>query len=601
MTQFELNINKGKARQMKNNINASDANKTSLLPRFKEVAKFGKAVTFVGSAAENGEQERISWTDLHKNARAMAAALQASGVKQGDHIALLGLTSRTLVTALQAVWLAGACVNMLPIPMRMNSVAEFINQTRAHVLHSDAGLLLIDDDIASLYEPEKGDPPVVRLNTLRASADSLTGDDYRSVPEDPDRLAILQFTSGSTSIPKGVMIPHRAVCANVDAMNEVVALDVEKDVLVSWLPLYHDMGLIGILTTAMILGSELILAAPQDFLSRPANWMRWLSAYRGTMTAGPNFSYILATRALRRMSDSGETLDLGRMRLALNGAEPIDPDSVDKFLAAAGKHGFPAGAAFCAFGMAEVTIAGTFPPVMRGMLCDTVDRDALEKDGLARPAGPGSAASRRLPLLGSPVPGLEMRICDPRTGKVLADREVGELQIKGTSVTSGYYKRPELTAKLLQDAWLHTGDLGYFVPGPDKGPPELVLCGRIKDVIIIAGRNIYPEDIERAAAEVDNVRAGNVVAFGIDGGKGKESVVVVAEVSVESDADRDDIRNKIRYRVISVCGIPPKDIVLVNKGTLPKTSSGKLQRSLCKEQYKKYKKERSAATGLQDK
>jgi len=179
-----------------------------------------------------------------------------------------------------------------------------------------------------------------------------------------------------------------------------------------------------------------------------------------------------------------------------------------------------------------------------------------------------------------------MRICDPETGKILKEREIGELQIKGTSVTPGYFKRPDLTETLLKDGWLHTGDLGYFVTGPDNGPRELVLCGRLKDVIIIAGRNIYPEDIERAAGSVDGVRAGNVIAFGIDSIKGKESVIVVAEVKTD---DLEDIRKKIRYRVISICGIPPKDIVLVQPGSLPKTSSGKLQRSLCKQQYKENK------------
>ena len=558
----------------------------SLLPRIRKAASGNATVTFVGSAAGPEELQTISWNKLHHDALAVAAALQSRGVVPGDHIALLGLTSRPLITALQGVWLAGACVNMLPIPMRMNSMAEFAAQTRAHLIYSEAKMLLLDTGLASFYEPEKGDPPLVLLGDLMPGSGGPKSEDYREVEDDPDRLAILQFTSGSTSVPKGVMLPHRTICANIDAMDERVVLDINKDVLVSWLPLYHDMGLIGVMTTSMIKGCSLVLAAPQDFLSSPANWIRWMHEYKGTITAGPNFSYILATRALRRMTDSGETLDLSKMRLALNGAEPVDPDTVEKFVAAAQKHGFRPGAEFCAFGMAEVTIAGTFPPVMRGMVCDAVDRVALETDRVARPADPALPTTRRLPLLGWPVSGLEMRICDPETGRILKEREIGELQIKGTSVTPGYFKRPDLTETLLKDGWLHTGDLGYFVTGPDNGPRELVLCGRLKDVIIIAGRNIYPEDIERAAGSVDGVRAGNVIAFGIDSSKGKESVIVVAEVKTD---DLEDIRKKIRYRVISICGIPPKDIVLVQPGSLPKTSSGKLQRSLCKQQYKENK------------
>jgi fatty-acyl-CoA synthase len=558
----------------------------SLLPRIRNAARGNSNIIFTGSAAGQEELQTVSWNLLHKDALAVAAGLQAHGIVPGDHIALLGLTSRPLITAIQGTWLAGACVNLVPIPMRMNSMAEFAAQTRAHLIYSDAKVLLLDTGLASFYEPQKDDPPLILLGDLMPGPGGPKSDDYCEVKDDPERLAILQFTSGSTSVPKGVMLPHRVICANIDAMDEVVNLDTKKDVLVSWLPLYHDMGLIGILTTSMIKGCSLVLAAPQDFLSSPASWMRWLHDHRGTITAGPNFSYVLATRALRRISDSGENLDLSRMRLALNGAEPVDPDTVEKFVAAAQKHGFRPGAEFCAFGMAEVTIAGTFPPVMRGMVCDAVDRNALEAERVARPADPALPDTRRLPLLGLPVPGLEMRICEPETEKVLEEREIGELQIRGTSVTTGYYKRSDLTKTLLKGGWLHTGDLGYFVSGPDNGPRELVLCGRLKDVIIIAGRNIYPEDIERAAGSVEGVRAGNVIAFGIDSSKGKESVIVVAEVKKDN---LEEIRKLIRYRVISVCGIPPKEIVLVQPGTLPKTSSGKLQRSLCKQQYKESK------------
>ncbi|MDY6826930.1 MAG: AMP-binding protein [Bacillota bacterium] len=555
---------------------------TSLLPRLRLAASGKNSITFVGSAAGNEDRQIVPWRTLHEEALAAAAVLQARGVKPGDHIALLGLTSRPLVTAIQAVWLVGACVIMLPIPMRMNSISEFISQTRAHLHSGNAKILLLASDLAALYKPQEGDPAVILLDELLPVPDEPPSYSYQPVDDNPDRLAILQFTSGSTSAPKGVMLPHRVVCANIDAMDELIKLDLEDDVLVSWLPLYHDMGLIGILTTSMSKGCSLILSAPQDFLNKPADWMRWMSNYRGTITAGPNFSYILATRALRRMNDSGEILDLSKIRMALNGAEPIDPDSVEKFVEAASQHGFRPGAEFCAFGMAEVTIAGTFPPLMRGITCDSVNRSALETEGIARPADPSLPSTRRFPLLGSPVPGLQMRITDPETGLPLPPRKVGELQVRGASVTTGYYNRPDLTEKLFDDDWLHTGDLGYFVTGPDGQTEELVICGRLKDVIIIAGRNVYPEDIERAAGTVDGVRKGNVIAFSTDSGRGKESVIIVAEVKEGSHAE---IRKKIRYRVLGVCGVKTKEIILVKPGTLPKTSSGKLQRSLCRKQY----------------
>ncbi|HOA36566.1 MAG TPA: AMP-binding protein [Bacillota bacterium] len=556
-----------------------------LVPRICRAAAGPHAVTFIGSAAGGPEAApvRVAWEQLHKDARAAAAALQARGVAPGDHVALLGPTSRALVTAVQAIWLAGGCMIMLPIPLRFTSVEDFMQQTRSLLKSGNVSLLLIDPEMAAFYVPAPGDPPVVPLSEIQPGGEgALSEDDYRAVPDDPCRLAVLQFTSGSTAEPKGVMLPHHVIGANIDGMVEAAKVTAD-DTIVSWLPLYHDMGLIGMLTVSMTVGCSLVLASPLDFTNRPGDWMRWMSEFRGTITAGPNFSWVLATRALKRMNETGEKLDLSLIRIALNGAEPVDPLAVENFIAAALPHGFRPGAEFCAFGMAEVAIGGSFPPPMRGMICDAVDRVALEREGLARPADPGLPTTRRLPLLGRPVPGLEMRICDPATGDPRGEREVGELEIRGASVTTGYYGRPDLTAELFRNEWLRTGDLAYFAKGPDGGEPELVICGRIKDVIIISGRNIYPEDIERAVGMIEGVRAGNVIAFGVESARRKESIVVVAEV--RGAASLDELRRAIRRRVIEICEVPPRDIVLVQPGTLPKTSSGKLQRSLCRKQY----------------
>ncbi|HOL17852.1 MAG TPA: AMP-binding protein [Bacillota bacterium] len=555
----------------------------SLLPRIRRAAEGPHTITFVGSAAggDGAVPLTLSWAQLHQDALAVAASLQEHGVKPGDHVALLGPTTRPLVTAIQGIWLAGGCVIVLPLPMRMASLDEFMRQTRAHLVHGDVRLLLLDPDLAPFLETRPGDPPVLMLDRVQPGPGRPTASDYREVPDDPHRLAILQFTSGSTAEPKGVMLPHHVIGANIDGMVEAAKVTVD-DIMFSWLPLYHDMGLIGLTTVPMTVGSSLVLASPQDFLAKPGDWMRWLHQFKATITAGPNFSWVLATRALKRMYEEGERLDLSAVRIALNGAEPVDPEAVDRFVDAAAPHGFRPGAVFCAFGMAEVAIGGSFPPPLRGMACDYVDRAALEKEGIARPADPSLDSTRRLPLLGRPVPGLEMRICDPATGEERGEREVGELEIRGTSVTTGYYNRPDLTKELFHDGWLRTGDLAYFTGGPDGGPLELVICGRIKDVIIIAGRNVFPEDLERAIGTQEGVRAGNVIAFGLEGSKGKEAIVVVAEVRTEKPLE---VRRAIRRRVIDVCAVPPRDIVLVQPGTLPKTSSGKLQRSLCRKQY----------------
>lgn len=538
----------------------------SLVARIEQAACREGQVTFV----VGGGEESVAWQELHQEAMRYAAALQARGVRPGDHVALLSPTNRPLVTAIQATWLAGATVVSLPLPMRLGSIEEFAGQTRQRIRNADAKLVVTDPELAAFIAPEPGDPPTLPLPDL----EDADGSGWRRPADDPNRLAILQFTSGSTADPKGVMLPDRTLCANLDAVALAGRLDFDDDVLVSWLPLYHDMGLVGFLTLPMSFGVDLVLGAPQDFTAKPSRWMEWASTYGATATAGPNFAYVLATRALNH----GPRLDLSRLRLALNGAEAIDPANVEAFVEAGRRHGLRPSAVFPAFGMAEVAIGGTFPEPSTGMRTDCVDRRVLETERYAAPSEPQSAGSRRFAILGRPLSGLEIRIVDPDEGVKLRDREVGELEIRGTSVTSGYYKRSEANAGLFHDGWLRTGDLAYTLDG------ELVVCGRIKDVIVVGGRNVLPEDVERAVGAVDGVRAGNVIAFGVESRRARESLVLVVETRADS-SEFPGLTRLIGRRVIDSVGIPARDIVLVSPGTLPKTSSGKLQRSLCKRRF----------------
>jgi fatty-acyl-CoA synthase len=536
---------------------------TGILGRLECAATGSRGITFLGSAGDGGPV-RVPWGRLHEEAQPVAAALQARGVAPGDRVAILGPTSRPLVTAIQATWLAGATVVGLPLPMRLGSIEEFASQTRTRIANADPRLVLVDPELEPFLTTQPGDPPIALLPDLRGNTAR-----WERPPVDPEALAVLQFTCGSTADPKGVTLPERCLVHNIDAIVEGAGLGPD-DVGVSWLPLYHDMGLIGLLMTPMLVGFELGLAPPQDFLAAPGDWMRWMSEMHATVTGGPNFAYALAGRALRRL----DGLDLSRWRIALNGAEPIDPTAVESFLDAGAGHGLDPKSAFCVYGMAEATLAISFPEPGTGMSIDVVDRSALEHDRVARPA-PFGGDTRRLALLGRTLRGLELRVCDPATGQIRGEREVGELELRGASVTPGYWRRADdVTTR--RDGWLRTGDLGYLVEG------EVVVCGRIKDVIIVGGRNVFPEEIESAAASVDGVRAGNVIAFGTEDRRSKEGIVVVAETKSDDPAP---LRDQVVARVRDVVGIPPRDVILVRPGSLPKTSSGKLQRSLCRSQY----------------
>ena len=542
----------------------------TLPSRIQAAARVDGEVVFV----DGDSADVTTWSELHRDARSVAADLVARGVTAGDHVAILGPTSRSLVTAIQATWLCGATLVMLPLPMRMGSLAQFVEQTRNRMRAADVAWVAMDGGLSQFVTFDDSDPPIIDLATVGAGFD---GAELPVAEVTADELAVLQFTSGSTSEPKGVMLTHGQVCANLDAIIEASRFTAD-DVVVSWLPLYHDMGLIGLLCTPMTTGAGLVQCAPQDFLVRPLRWMSRISQHGGTITAGPNFSYALATRALRRADGLDVDLDLSSLRICLNGAEPVDPDGFRSFFEAGARFGLPPEAAFPAFGMAELCIGGCFPEPGRGLRTDVMDGRVLEHEHLAVPVEVGAPGARELAVLGRPVPGLEMRVVDPSTRAPRREREVGELQIRGTSVTLGYYRQPIETEELLVGGWLHTGDLAYFVDG------ELVMCGRIKDVIIVGGRNVYPQDIEAVVGRLDEVRTGNVIAFGVDGAHSKQHIVVVAETRTD---DADGLRRAITRAVTDEIGIPPREVVLVDAGTIPKTSSGKLQRAACRTDYER--------------
>ena len=532
-------------------------------------SKGSNTVTFMSGETA----DKLTWAELHRAALSLAVSLNKQGFRHGDRIALLGNTSKDFVTAMQATWLIGATVVVLPLPFRLSSMDQFKSDSIDRVNDAEVAGVIVDRTLAAFIQPKElkkqTGAKLILLSELASENRDIAK--FKKPNYQPDDLAILQFTSGSTSAPKGVMLSNSNICANLDAISTGANTNRTSDVIVSWLPLYHDMGLIGCLVNSMANGLDLVIGAPNDFLSSPLRWMMWISDFSGTATAGPNFSYALAARALKK---SKVILDLSKLRIALNGAEPVDPKTVANFVEAGARHGLRPEAVFPAFGMAEVCIAGAFPEPMTGLRTDKISTKLFEEQGLASLAD--SEEFSEFAILGGPVEGLEFRIQDPQSGDVLAERKVGELQIRGTSLTTGYFKKEKETAASFIDGWFKTGDLAYLTDG------ELVLCGRIKDLIIIGGRNIYPQDIEKVVGEIPDVRTGNVIAFGTKANI-KESIVVVAETKIKSGFA--ELVTQIKSSVLATVGVPASTVTLVSPSSLPKTSSGKLQRAKCKASF----------------
>jgi fatty-acyl-CoA synthase len=539
------------------------------------------------SAAESprgmttGEPRQPVWTgwrEVHDTARRMAADLVGDGLRPGASVGVLAGEPARIAPAAQAVWLAGGSVTMLHQPTPRTDLAVWAEDTVRVLDMIGAGLVLLGapfDPLADVLT-QRGITvrPVASLGGAHAEGDPPPLPD---VAHGEDDTVLLQLTSGSTAEPKAVRITHRNLYANLTAMVEASELRIDRDVMVSWLPLFHDMGMVGFLTVPMTVGLELVKVTPADFLGRPLLWAELISKYGGTVSAAPNFAYAVLARQLARAQEG--SLDLSSMRFALNGAEPIDPDAVAAFTGAGGRFGLRPESVVAAYGMAETVLGVSFARIDTGLEVDVVDAEELEAHRRAVPAKPDADRPvRRFPLLGPPLPGLAARVVDDQ-GRVLGDREVGTIQLRGESVTPGYLTVHGPVATQDVEGWLDTGDQGYLTEG------TVVVCGRIKDVIIMGGRNIYPTDIERAAAEVDGVRAGNAVAVRLDAGSGvgasrRESFLVVVESRRAGDAEAEQlIRKEVTSRVAASVGARPARVVVLAPGSLPKTPSGKLRRS----------------------
>ena len=517
---------------------------------------------------------RRPWSEVHGTALGMADALRrpdgdTPALTHGGAVGVLAGDPASIAPLAQAVWLTGGSVTMLHQPTARTDLMHWAEDTVAVLRMIDASTVVLGppfDGLAPVLT-ERG-IPFRLIEALQGDPAAVTPDAAAAAEDD---TALLQLTSGSTAEPKAVRITHRNLHANITAMRQAARLDVERDVMISWLPLFHDMGMVGFLTIPMVTALELVTVTPLDFLSRPLLWAELISKYGGTVTAAPNFAYAVLARQLAR---ADQELDLSSLRIALNGAEPVDPLAVGAFVDAGARFGLRPESVLCAYGMAETALGVAFAPVETGLAVDEIDADALESGRRAEPAGEGP--TRAFPLLGPPLPGIEARVVG-ESGEVLGTRGVGVIQLRGESVTPGYLTVEGPVATQDAEGWFDTGDEGYLV---EDG--QVVVCGRRKDVIIMGGRNIYPTDIERAAAEADGVRAGNAVAVRLFAGEGqrRESFAVAVEArKADDEAEAALIRKDVTSRVVSAVGVRPARVEVLPPGSLPKTPSGKLRRA----------------------
>jgi fatty-acyl-CoA synthase len=533
--------------------------------------------------AGDGSERLHTFRDMALEAERRAGALAACGLKKGDRLALVIPSGEEFVLSFLAALFAG----VVPVPVYPQlsfKNIESYNDSLSHIVRASGAAMMLTTQDAKPYV----DPVSARVESLRKilTIDDLAGaSGQANATVLPDDLAFLQFTSGSTSRPKGVMVTHGNLAANAEAfMIHGLERDPSIDKGVSWLPLFHDMGLIGFVVGPLFTNIPCVFLPTASFVRAPRLWLDKIHQHRGTITYAPNFAYALVAKRLKDKDVEG--LDLSCLRVAGCGAEPIQPKALRDFAERLAPTGFDARAFLPSYGMAESTLAVTFVPSGDGLRTDEVDAAAL-----AQGQALSSAHGRSIVDCGRAFPDHAVAIVND-TGRRLGERQVGQIVVRGPSVAKGYFEEPELTRETFRpladgdgECWLHTGDLGYLVGG------RLFVCGRAKDVIIIRGRNYYPSDIEWAVAELSNVRRGNVVAFGVDvdaqggisaEGTGEEQLVVCCEGAA---ADAKTICNAASAKIGAQFGLSTREVVVVSLASLPRTSSGKPQRRATRRMY----------------
>ena len=520
------------------------------------------------------EDATLSYAKLRDRAHAISAGLAASGIRPADTVAIMLPTSLDYFAVFMGALFAGAVPVPLYPPSRPAQLDDYLRRQIGILENAQAVALVTTADAAQVARVLRAPVPSLRLlATVSDLETSGPNDEHR--PVRPSDIALLQYTSGSTGSPKGVVLTHADLLANIRAMANAAAAD-SNDVFVSWLPLYHDMGLIGAWLGSLCVGFPLVLMSPLSFLARPARWLRAMSDHRATLSAAPNFGFELCARKAR--NEDLEGIDLSSLRMMFNGAEPVSADTLERFRNRFVSYGLRPEAIAPVYGLAEAAVGLAFPPLGRPPLVDRIARESLIRSRVADPVTDSDDALRVV-ACGQALPGYEIRIVDA-SGKVLEERHEGRIQFRGPSATQGYFRNADETRRLFDGEWLDTGDLGYLAAA------DIYLTGRAKDLIIRAGRNLHPEALERAVGDLAGVRAGCIAVFAsADPAAGTERLVVAAETRLRGSEAREHIRAAIVKTTVDILGTPPDEVVLLEPGSVPKTSSGKIRRAACREMF----------------
>ena len=521
----------------------------------------------------------MTYGELAKMAKAVATGLIARDVVPGDRVGLMLPTGTEFFVAFFGILYAGAVPVPIYPPMQMSQLEDYLRRQARILRNAEPRVLVTVPEAQRLGGLMRGLVPslsaIESVGNLQSTLDHI---DHIPLPQisDPAATALIQYTSGSTGDPKGVVLSHANLLANIRAI--LKAIDATSaEILLSWLPLYHDMGLIGAWLGPLYAGARCYIMSPLSFLAHPQSWLWASHRYRATVSAAPNFAFELCLKQIDDADLSG--LDLSSLRFVANGAEPVSIQTLHRFIERFSQYGFRPGAMAPVYGLAECAVALALPPPGREPLIDRVNREALSRRGIAEPANASDSNAIEIVACGRPVPGHEIRIVDD-VGREVAERREGRLEFRGPSATAGYFRNEAKTRELFRGGWLDSGDRAYMANG------DVFITGRIKDIIIRAGQHVYPQELEEAVGDIEGLIKGAVAAFGVtDPVSGTERIVILAETKQAQSAERELLKAHARDAVTAIVGWPPDDIVLVGPGTVPKTSSGKIRRAAAKEHY----------------